>query len=303
MISTTDKIIAFEGCEATLWGVGFTSDCCIVLHDGSKEVVKNAIEVEDTRIVFSVPAEGCYTVSVKRGDAVEIETVPMVVLSRDYMPVNRFPARSGEDATNDVEKFALMLKGLLPRGFMWNFKWAPKTADVNEKTNWQKLLESIAAGVSHVWDVLAEMLVNSSPACTKAIASWNDELALPRKGLEFAHDDDGKKAKAEIYRIARARSGSTVPHFQNIIDLFGLNAEVVEYWQKPDEFPQWVRDLGEDAYMYVMIKIKDSAIEQTFFDCESACDDYLSFWWNENFENAIEFDKLAHVKFIYLYED
>lgn len=299
MIVTVDKIIAFEGCEATLWGVGFTSQCAVeVVKDGERST-RNLIEVDDSRIVFSVPAEGAYTVSVSLDD--ESLEIPMIVLSRDLMPVNRFPSRGDKETSKkkDIAKFAQMLKGLLPRGFIWNFKW---TSVDSEKTNWQKLLESVAAGISNVWDSLADLLVNSSPACTKAVAAWNDELGLPRKGLGFKDDVDKKKAKAEIYRIARARSGSTVPHFQNIIDLFGLNAEVVEYWDKPDRFPDWVKELGDDAYMYVMIEIHDSKIKKTFFDCNSACDEYLSFWWNENFESAIDFDKLAHVKFIYLYK-
>lgn len=286
MVVTELKIVAFAGCETTLHGVGFTSDCFV---NFGNNVTKRLIDVDDSSVVFVAPSEGSYSFVVENADGEESETVQMVVLNRSFMPVNKLPNRNSAD-------FSLMLKGLLPRGFAWNFKWSNVDS---EKTNWQKLLESIAGGINNVWTMLSELAVAASPAITGAVAEWNAELGLPRKGLEF---DDESKTKAEIYRIARSVGGCTVPFFNKIIELFGLNAAVYEYWKDPDEFPEWVHELGEEANMYVLIKIEDSAIEETEFDCNSDCDDYLAFWWNENFENAIEFDKLAHIKFVYMYD-
>lgn len=286
MVVTELKIVAFAGCETILHGVGFTSDCFV---NFGNNVTKRLIDVDDSSVVFAAPSEGSYSFVVENADGEESETVQMVVLNRSFMPVNKLPNRNSAD-------FSLMLKGLLPRGFAWNFKWSNVDS---EKTNWQKLLESIAGGINNVWTMLSELAVAASPAITGAVAEWNAELGLPRKGLEF---DDESKTKAEIYRIARSVGGCTVPFFNKIIELFGLSAAVYEYWKDPDEFPEWVHELGEDANMYVLIKIEDSAIEETEFDCNSDCDDYLAFWWNENFENAIEFDKLAHIKFVYMYD-
>lgn len=287
MIVFSDKVISFEGCDTTLWGVGFVSGCKVKFSGSSIE--KSLLDVSDERIVFKAPAVGSYTVYVEDSEGNDSNDVSLVVMSREFMPVNKLIKR-------DVNDFTLMLKGLLPRGFIWNFKWSSVQS---EKTNWQKLLESIAGGISNVWNnMLVPLVSNSSPAITSAIVEWESELGLPRNGLNF---DTDKKRSDEIYRVSRGRGGNTIPFLKSVVELFGLDAEIYEYFKDPDEFPQWVKDLGDDAYMYSMIKVTDG-VTPTDFDCESSCEDYLSFWWNQNFENAIEFDKLAHVKFIFVYE-
>jgi len=293
MIIYSDKVVSFENCDTTLWGIGFSSNCK-VKFDGSTDV-KSLIDVEDGRLVFKAPkSTGTYSLYVEDENEVKSNYISLVVLQRNLMPVNKIAEREKND-------FSLMLKGLLPRGFMWNFKWSSVNS---EKTNWQKLLESIAAGVYEVWhEMLIPLVKNSSPAITGALVEWESELGLPRKGIPYEGTDSQKlkKRSDEVFRISRGRGGSTIPLIKNIIELFGLDAEVYEYFNYPNVFPQWVKNLGEDAYMYSMIKIT-GGVSVTEFNCESCCDDYLSFWWNQNFENAIEFDKLAHIKFIFVYE-
>lgn len=293
MIIYSDKVISFENCDTTLWGVGFSSNCKVKFY-GSTDV-KSLIDVEDGRLVFKAPkSAGTYSLYVEDENDVKSNYVSLVVLQRNLMPVNKIDERDQND-------FALMLKGLLPRGFMWDFKWSSVDS---KKTNWQKLLESIAAGISNVWDeMLVPLVKNSSPAITGALVEWERELGLPRKGIPYEGTDAQKlkKRSDEVFRIARVRGGCTIPLIKNIIELFGLDAEVYEYFRNPEVFPQWVKDLGENAYMYSMIKIT-GGVDVSEFDCNSSCEDYLAFWWNQNFENAIEFDKLAHIKFIFVYE-
>lgn len=293
MIIFSEKVISFENCDTTLWGVGFSSNCK-VKFSGSTDV-KDLVDVDGNSLVFKAPkSAGTYSLYVEDDEGIKSNYISLIVLQRESMPVNNIPGRDKND-------FALMLKGLLPRGFMWDFKWSSVDS---QKTNWQKLLESIAAGISNVWgEMLVPLVKNSSPAITGALVEWESELGLPRKGIQYTGNAEQvlNERKDEIYRISRCRGGCTIPLIKHIIDLFGLNAEVYEYFKNPEVFPQWVKNLGEDAYMYSMIKIT-GGVDVSEFDCDSSCEDYLSFWWNQNFENTIEFDKLAHTKFIFVYE-
>ncbi len=283
MIVTDLKLVAFYGCEATLHGVGFSSDCVVEFGNGQSVTL---IDADDAKIVFLPPSEGIYNAIVKNNCGEESNVFSIVVLNRSLVPVNRLPKRNAED-------FALMLKGLLPRGFAWNFKWSKVNS---EKTNWQKLLESIAFGIENVWDVLESLAVNASPVVTDSIDEWNAELGIPVKGIV---DYSETWNVDEIYRVAIKRGGCTVPYLKGIAALFGKSVEIFEYWKNPEKFAD--EHFDDDPNFYLMVEIEANENDERVCTCEDTCEDFLRRWWNVPVEDFFEMVKPAHVKVLYSY--
>jgi len=287
MIATTEKITAFESCDVTLWGYGFSAGAKVEINDGLKNSTLNVVDVDEEKIVFMAPACGSYQLKILNGTD-SLEGLELSVVSRSCIPVNKLPSRNLND-------FALMLKGLLPRGFAWNFKWT----NGSYKTNWQKLLESVAAGIKVAFDDISKMLVELSPAVTSDVSRWFDELGLPINGVTLG---DYRNKNAEIYRITRSRCGCTVPYFKSVMKIFGIDIEVYEYWKNPEEFGSY--DFGsEDPNSFVLIRFHVHEKDVEGATCSGTCNEALgngNMFFGECVLNSV---KPAHVKFIYAYDN
>ena len=117
------------------------------------------------------------------------------------------PARTAAD-------FRYSLLGLMPRGFAW-FLCAGG--------NWWKLFSGFAEGFLSVYNMLRLLVKEMSPVSTTELSVWENELGLPKKGLEFVSDSD---RKSEILRVSRDECGCTVNYIKYVASLFGLSVDV-----------------------------------------------------------------------------
>lgn len=279
IVHSLSPMMAGVGCPVTISGCGFSAYSSVKC--GYKTIP--ASECADDSLTFSAPGDsGTYAVSVTNGEEYS-EELKLVVVELCNVPVRRLPER-------DEEEFRDSLLGLMPRGFAW-YK--------GNDGNWWKLLSAFGSTFAEVYGTLRSLVDESSPLKTTSYASWEKELGLPRKGLEFSEDSD---RLAEIYRIARRPGGCTVPYFKGIVSLFGLGCRVYEYWKNSEKFEDV--DFGTDDpnfYWMVQLEYQTSEIYTDVFSCNSECDDYLRTWWRENVETLLELSKPAHTKLVFTY--
>lgn len=269
---------AFPGGFVTVHGGLFTSSCLVNI--GGSSVVP--YDVSDDSLVFVAPAEiGTFTFTITDG-VVSSPSMRLVVVNASEISVNRLPMR-GKD------EFLQMLIGLMPKGFIW---------DIKPGTNFYKIFSAVASLLLMIYDLFRSLLVESSPITTTEIELWENELGLPRDGLEQTNPDGRKN---EIIRIARKPGGCTLPHYRQLLDMYGKDYEIVEYWKQPSRFPGWVAEnYGDQARMFVMFKIYQKQFTKSF-TCRSACNSALGNERDLVLEKLLEFDKPAHVQFIYSY--
>lgn len=182
-----------------------------------------------------------------------------------------------------------MLLGLMPRGFGW-FKGI--------LGNWAKLFSGFAVVFLYIYELFLSLFREGSASHTSSFDLWEQELGLPRNDLTFTSAAD---RRSEIYRVECRKGGATIPYLESIATLFGVESKVYEYWKDPDSFPAWVAALGTDALMYWSVMLTVPASEMTVFNCNSECDDYLRYWWNEPLESALLAIKPSHTMMIFIY--
>lgn len=267
------------GNTVTVFGGVFNALC--VVNIGNKTV--SPLDVGEDFICFTAPSEpGNYTVTIS-GGGTSSPNIEMVVTSIQDQATWRLPIRGNDEFKN-------LLIGLMPKGFAWN---------VVSGTNFYKLFVSVAAALFLIYEVLANLVKESSPlTCENSLDLWERELGLPKSGLQQPNDDGRKR---EIVRISRQKGGATIPHFKQLLELYGADAEIYEYWKNPSVFPAWVANEGEQAKFYVQVKVYLKEMPQRGFTCNSNCNDRLGNTSDKILESLIKHDKPSHVKFIFTY--
>ena len=193
------------------------------------------------------------------------------------------PRRTAED-------FRHALIGLMPRGFAWF---------TGVGGNWWKLFSGFAAGILAAYNMLRLLVTESSPVSTTELMLWENELGLPKKGLEFDSDTDRKK---EILRISRDECGCSVNYIKSVANLFGLDVDVYEYWKNPEKFAGVDFVGGDDGNFYVIVKSNVAVRNVTYFECDGYCDDRLLDFGDSNYEAVVLDESPAHVKILFQYE-
>ncbi len=273
-------IRAGVGCDVTVFGGVFNALCRVRIG----AFVYPALDVDGYSFVFAAPKEaGTYSCVITDGTT-SSEEITVEVVAIEEIDVWKLPER-GED------EFVHLLLGLLPRGFAWN---------VIPGTNFYKLFSACAVALLWVYNLLANLVKELSPATTTSYSLWENELALPRKGLEQSTNEGRLK---EIYRIACQRGGCTVPHYRQLLDLYGATYEIYEYWKNPEAFPSWVSELGERANYCVFVKVFLVDYTDDRADCESSCEASLGGVGDTILEQLLLSDKQSHVRFIFGYEE
>lgn len=265
------------GGSVFVYGSGFDSQCWVRIGSQYMPV----LDYNDDCLEFSAPFEiARYAVAIGRGAVVAGEFYLSVVPLRESSIWN-IKNRTAED-------FRDALIGMMPRGFAWY---------LGKGGNWWKLFSAFGNVVLTVYNLFKSLVLNMSPVQTTAYSDWERELNLPIKGIEPSSDDGRLN---EIYRVARKRTGDTVPYYRNLAALFGRDVKIYEYFKNPEKF-EGVDFGSDDPNFYWMV-------EQSYFeddwhvcDCNDNCNDYLGWWWNPVLEAYFDLLKPAHTKILYTY--
>ena len=272
------------GGTVRVYGSGFSGSTKAWLGDA--EAVIN--DYEDGVIeVSAVSNSGDYTLYLGESSSnkVAIGTVSVIDDVADlhlYMPV-----RHSKDHVSE------MLVGLLPRGFAW-YK--------GKDGFFYKLMSGFAYAVVELYDLVRSFRLNASPSHTESLDEWESELKLPEPGVDFSGSEAEVRRKrlSEIYRKACRRGGCTIPYFKSIIALFGLDAEIYEYWKNPEKFSDV--DFGDDdPNFYWMVELAAAEDDWHYCTCNDTCNDYLQWWWNAPVESVLQLIKPAHTMLLFSY--
>lgn len=277
ILSVSSKLVP-PGGIVTVNGAGFCPDCVVFINEKNVD----PIDYSENDLIFSAPeilGEFSFTINCEgeSSSSLKVFVVDLTAIPI-YIPKNR-----------NKETYRDMLLSLMPRGFAW-FK---------EITGyWAKLFSGFSVAFLFIYELFCSLCREGSASHTNSFDLWEQELALPKNGLSFSSDSD---RRSEIYRVDCKKGGSTIPYLESIASLYGLESKVYEYWKDPDSFPAWIIALGSDALMYwsVMITVKSSVMK--IFNCNSECDDYLRYWWNEPLESALLSVKPSHTQMIFIY--
>lgn len=181
-----------------------------------------------------------------------------------------------------------MMLGLFPRGFAWY-----KGLD----GNFAKLSRGLSRVVCEIYQLVISYQNAVSPSHTDSFEDWENELALPEKGV--VSNTDGFR-REEIFRKDCRKGGCTIPYFKSIALLFGKKINIYEYFNNPEKFEDV--DFGDDdPNFYWMIELEANAEDMRVCTCNGACNDYLREWWNVPIEAMFDAIKQAHTKLVYNY--
>ena len=188
-----------------------------------------------------------------------------------------------------AEDFCYAFLGLMPRGFAW-FK--------GSGGNWNKLFSGFSEGFLAAYDMFRQLIRASSPVSTNEFDVWEEELGLPKDG--FAYSDSSFRKK-EIIRISRDECGNTVSYFQTLLEHYGIEADIYQYWKNPEKFADVDFDDNDDPNFFWMIEIVTG--DENWFECtcNDTCNDYLQCWWDTHIETLFNSVKPAHTKIVYTY--
>lgn len=278
-IVDSNKYKAGAGGVVTVYGVGF-NDACVVRISGRDY---SPVDFDDEFICFNAPSElGTYSFEIRDGVSSSGELTLYVVAYEDLC-TTKLPERQ-------ESSFVRLLDGLMPRGFAWEYE---------NGSNWSKLIAGIALALAYLYDMLQNLVLQSSPVSTAEFGLWENELALPWKGI--ARDtDEGRKS--EIIRVARKQGGATVPYLKSILDLMDVNYDMFEYANTPAVFPSWVPSkYGNRAGFVVMVKVYRDSYYPYGMNCKSPCNSSLGRARDKKIESVLDRVKQSHVKIIYSY--
>lgn len=181
-----------------------------------------------------------------------------------------------------------MILGLFPRGFAWY-----KGLD----GNFAKLSRGLSRVVCEIYQLAISYQNAVSPSHTDSFEDWENELALPEKGV--VSNTDGFR-REEIFRKDCRKGGCTIPYFKSIALLFGKKINIYEYYLNPEKFENV--DFGDDdPNFYWMIELEAESEDWHSCTCNDTCNDYLQYWWNAPMESLFDAVKPAHTKLIYSY--
>lgn len=278
LVIDSTKFKVGPGGTVTVYGAGFDELTSITL--ASQLVMPT--DYSEEFICFSAPDKvGVYSFTVSDSESTS-QALTLNVVAFEDLNTNRLPERS-------ESSFRRMLDGLMPRGFAWEFE---------EGSYWSKMLAAIALAFAYLYEMLKSLVVDMSPYSTTNYGVWENELGLPRLGLE---QETLEGRKSEIVRVARKNGGATLPYIKSLLNLYGIKSDVYEFWASPEVFPSWVADLGEDANFYVLVKIYRDSYYSKGFKCTSKCNSSLGTPRDSILETMLAQEKPAHVKIIYSY--
>lgn len=286
-----------QGGSVYVFGSGFDYKCKVLADNGTPSQIAelSVLDYGETWLEFSAPsAPGAYTVTIARDGYSFGEFSFTVVSLRNSETWNIAPRENVKRDETDFEneEFRNALLGLMPRGFAWF---------IGKMGNWWKLFSAFSLGFSAVYAVFRLLVDESNPAKTTSYEEWERELGLPIKGLEQSTDT---RRLEEIFRVARKKGGATVPYFKSLAALFGLRAEVYEYWNPEHRSHFEGVDFGDDdPNFYWMIAVEGSAEDWHICTCNDTCNDYLQQWSNVPAEVMFEKLKPAHTKLLCSYVD
>ena len=271
------KIRAGAGMPVTVTGGIF--DVGTIVKIGG--LVRHPTEIEKNSVTFTAPAEvDAYDASIEVGS--ESQDFELVVVPVEEAGVYELSDRG-------VSEFEEMQVGMMPRGF---------ALDLAKGSYLRSVIDAIALCLLYVYNVLKALVSESSPVKSTSLGMWENELGLPRKGLVKTSYEDRRK---EIVRISRGTAGLSLNYLRSILDIYGQDGEVVEYWKNDAQFPGWVKNLdARERVFYVMIKVYKNTESQEF-TCNSTCNDSLGSDRDTILEALLEAEKSAHIRFIYSY--
>ncbi len=278
-IIDSNKYKAGAGGVVTVYGVGF-NDACVVRILG---VDYAPTDFSDEFICFNAPSHlGTYSFEIRDGVSSSGD------LTLHVVPYNELSTTKLQE--RQESSFVRMLDGLMPRGFAWEYE---------NGSNLSKLIAGIALALAYLYGMLKELVLQMSPVSTDDLGVWENELALPWKGI--ARDtDDGRKS--EIIRVSRKQGGATIPYFESILDLMDVKYDIFEYADTPSVFPSWVSSkYGTRAGFVVMVKIYRDRFYPYGMNCTSPCNSSLGSDVDRKVETVLNRIKPSHVKIIYSY--
>lgn len=269
------------GGTVRVYGSGFSASTKAWI--GESEAVVN--DYEDGVIEVSAgPNPGDYSLYLGESslDKISVGEITVVVDVSDlhlYKP-----------AEHSRSSVCEMLLGLLPRGFAW-YK--------GRDGIFYKLMNGIAYAVAELYRLVRSFRINVSPSHTPSLDEWESEL---QSGIDLSGTDAevAKKRLLRIYWKACRRGGCTIPYFKSVIALFGLDAEIYEYWKNPEKFSD-VEFGDDDPNFYWMVELAAAEDDWHYCTCNDTCNDYLQWWWNVPVESMIQLIKPAHTKLVFGY--
>lgn len=279
LIVDEKKVVAVVGGLVTLHGGVFSPSS--VIYDDETEIIP--VDVDDGYIVFPAPSSlGTHEITVYDGD-VYSESVILDVREQNKINNYSLPERIVSDYENAILE-------LMPRGII---------SDYSKGTNWRKMIDAIAASFLYVYIVVDLLVKESSPYTTGDLGIFESEYGLPKKGIMQSTSEGRRK---EVVRISRMSAGVSVPYIKSIIDLYGVEYEIYEYWKNPGKFPAWVSSLTlkERYFSFVVIIYRDES--EYGFTCNSKCSDSLGFKRNRILEQGVKSELQAHVRPIFYYK-
>lgn len=207
-----------------------------------------------------------------------------------------------------VDELCVALLGLLPRGMSW-YKGSDGV--------FYRLMKGFAYAVLEIYNLVELFVKESSPTHTGSFSEWEDELQLPEKGVVYSGTaaDIAAKRRSEIYRKSCKKGGCSISFFKSIAALFGINANIYEYWLNPSEFSQ-ITDDEDQKRFYWMIRSNSGMSGVIDLRCGNEKGEYqgeefvcgnarsgmrLRSWGNPDFYAMIEKLKPAHTKCLYAY--
>ena len=277
-IISADKYKISKGGIVTVYGVGFNESCKVRVSG----VLYDVVDYSDEFICFYAPKNnGRYSFRIFDESSTS-DDLTLYVDDYENLPTTKLQNR-------DEASFLRTLESLMPRGFAWNF---------GVGTNWRKFLSAVALGFAYLYETLKELVVQMSPYSTTSLGVFENELNLPRKGLE---QKTFSGRKSEIVRISRKQGGATIPYLKSLVNLYGANFDLYEYWKNPEQFPAWVGNEGDKANFYLLLKVYAKEYYKYGFNCKSKCNEALGKQRDRILESILDGEKPAHVKIIYKY--
>ena len=278
-IVDSNKYKAGVGGVVTVYGVGF-NDACVVRILGKDY---SPIDFSDEFICFNAPSElGTYSFEIRDGVS-SSGALTLHVVAFEDLSTTKLPERQ-------ESSFVRMLNGMMPRGFAWEYE---------NGSNWSKLIAGIALAFAYLYDMLQNLVLQMSPVSTTDLGVWENELALPWKGIP--QDTDAGR-KSEIVRVSRKQGGATIPYLKSVLNLMDVKYDLYEYAKTPAVFPTWVAsNYGNRAGFCVMVKVYRDRFYPYGMNCTSPCNSSLGSDVDRQVETVLNRVKPSHVKIIYSY--
>lgn len=279
MFVNSSRIRAGAGMPVTVYG-GIFDNSSKVYVDG---VLHEVVEINENSLVFTAPLfVREYSAKIINGNKQEVSFI-LSVAPIECMDTYRLQSRGASE-------FEEMLVGMMPNGIAFEFQ---------KGSVWRVLIDSIAICILYVYNIVKQLVSESSPATTTELSYWERELGLPRQGL-IQESEVGRKK--EIMRISRGCAGSTMNYVKSILDLYGADYQLFEFWKDDTLFPEWVKSLpSNESVFYVLVKVYRKNFLGGSFSCNSKCSDRLGSDSDTILESLLRNEVPAHIRLVFSY--